>query len=101
MNINKLTNGIGGGGQSRSTEQVDKANAQVKKSDSSSSSSSDEVKLSAQSKSIQQIEAEVAKMPDIDDAAVERIKGALANNEYKIDYERIAGKMIKFDKLLN
>lgn len=101
MNINKLTNGVGGGGQSRSTEQVDKANAQVKKTDSSSGSSSDEVKLSAQSKSIQQIEAEVAKMPEIDDAAVERIKGALANNEYKIDYERIAGKMIKFDKLLN
>ena len=39
-------------------------------------------------------------MPDIDDAAVERIKGALANNEYKIDYERIAGQMIKFDGLM-
>lgn len=101
MNINKITTGIGGGGQSRSTEQVDKATSQNKRTDGESKGSSPEVKLSAESKSIQQIEADVAKMPEIDDAAVERIKGALANNEYKIDYERLAGKMIQFDKYLN
>lgn len=98
MNINKLTPGIGGGGQARSTEKTSSSpgnTAEIGKN------ADTDVKLSAQSKSIQQIEAEVSKMPDIDDAAVERIKGALANNEYKIDYERIAGKMIKFDGLLN
>ena len=99
MNINKLTNGVGGGGQSRSTEKVN-AQAQAKTNEAAASQTSD-VKLSQQSKSIQQIEAEVAKLPDIDDATVERIKGALANNEYKLDYERIAGKMIKFDGFLN
>jgi len=98
MNINKLTTGVGGGGQSRSTDKVD--NKVQTKSDSTNTSTSD-VKLSQQSKSIQQIEAEVSKLPDIDNATVERIKGALANNEYKIGYERIAGKMIKFDGLLN
>jgi negative regulator of flagellin synthesis FlgM len=99
MNINKLTTGVGGGGQSRSTDKVSGPGQGVK-SDTSKVEKSD-VTLSQQSKSIQQIEAEVAKLPDIDDAAVERIKGALANNEYKIDYERIAGKMIKFDGLIN
>lgn len=98
MNINKLTPGIGGGGQTRSTEKPNSGSGQA--SDISKNVDAD-VKLSPQSKSIQQIEAEVSKMPEIDDAAVERIKGALANNEYKIDYERIAGKMIKFDGLLN
>jgi negative regulator of flagellin synthesis FlgM len=99
MNINNLTNGVGGGGQPRSTEKAGNG-GQSKTVDTSTTSKTD-VSLSAQSKSIQQIEAAVAKMPDIDNATVERIKGALANNEYKIDYERIAGKMIKFDSILN
>jgi negative regulator of flagellin synthesis FlgM len=99
MNINNLTNGVGGGGQPRSTEKTS-SSGQSKAPDSVNANNA-EVKLSAQSKSIQQIEAEVAKMPDIDNATVERIKGALANNEYKIDYERIAGQMIKFDSILN
>jgi negative regulator of flagellin synthesis FlgM len=100
MNINNLTNGVGGGGQPRSTEKSGSSGSQTKAADTVNTSKTD-VSLSAQSKSIQQIEAEVAKMPDIDNATVERIKGALANNEYKIDYERIAGKMIKFDSILN
>lgn len=99
MNINKITTGVGGGGQPRSADKV--SNSGQSKSGDSVKTENSEVKLSAQSKSIQQIEAEVAKMPDIDNATVERIKGALANNEYKIDYERIAGKMIKFDSILN
>jgi len=100
MNINKLTTGVGGGQQSRSTEKAAAAEQGAKKAPEAKSAVDSEVKLSPQGKSIQQIEAEVAKMPDIDDAAVERIKGALANNEYKIDYERIAGQMIKFDNLV-
>lgn len=99
MNINKMTTGVGGGGQPRSAEKVS-SSGQGKSGDAVKTDNA-EVKLSPQSKSIQQIEAEVAKMPDIDNATVERIKGALANNEYKIDYERIAGKMIKFDSILN
>ena len=99
MNINKLTNGVGGGGP---TPETPKPTEGAKAPDPSASvSSQSDVKLSQETKSIKQIEAEVSKLPDIDDAAVERIKGALANNEYKIDYERIAGKMIKFDNLLN
>jgi negative regulator of flagellin synthesis FlgM len=100
MNINNLTNGVGGGGQPRGTEKTGSSSSQSKAPDTANTSNT-EVKLSAQSKSIQQIEAEVAKMPEIDNATVERIKGALANNEYKIDYERVAGQMIKFDSILN
>ncbi len=98
MNINKLIPGIGGGGQPRGTDKV--SNSDPVKAQGSSGNDS-EVKISQQSKSIRQIEAAVAKLPEIDDAAVERIKGALANNEYKIDYERLAGKMIQYDGMLN
>jgi len=100
MNINKLTNGVGGGGSTRDTAKTSQG-AKPAVEQQTGNTSKPEVTLSQQSKSIQQIEAEVSKMPEIDDATVERIKGALANNEYKIDYERIAGKMIKFDNLLN
>jgi negative regulator of flagellin synthesis FlgM len=48
------------------------------------------VHLSAQSKSIQQIESEVANLPDIDEATISRIQDALDNNEYTIDYEQLA-----------
>ena len=100
MNINKLTNGVGGDSSTRDTAKTS-SGAKPAADKPASTPPNGEVTLSQQSKSIKQIEAEVAKMPEIDDAAVERIKGALANNEYKIDYERIAGKMIKFDNLLN
>jgi negative regulator of flagellin synthesis FlgM len=98
MNINKLMPGIGGGGGQPRTDKVsDSAPAKAQSSNGNDSN----VKISQQSKSIRQIEAAVAKLPEIDDAAVERIKGALANNEYKIDYERLAGKMIQYDGMLN
>lgn len=99
MNIDKLTGGVGGGGRAREGKPV--APAKDSPVQAQPENKGAEVKLSAQSKSIQQIEAEVSKMPDIDDAAIDRIKNALANNEYKIDYNRLAGKMMKFEGFLN
>jgi negative regulator of flagellin synthesis FlgM len=61
----------------------------------------DQVKLSASSKSIQQIEAEIKDMKDVDDATVERIRSAIQNGEYKIDYEKLAGNMLDFEDRLN
>ena len=61
----------------------------------------DQVKLSASSKSIQQIEAEIKEMKDVDDATVERIRSAIDNGEYKIDYDRLAGKMLDFEDRFN
>ena len=99
MNINKLISDVGGGNRSNPTTKT--SEPAPSKEDSSKTSGATEVSISQQSKSIQHIEAEVAKLPEIDDAAVERIKGALANNEYKIDYERLAGKMINYNSMLN
>lgn len=61
----------------------------------------DQVKLSSSSKSIQQIEAEIRDMPEVDDATVERIRGAIDRGEYKIDYSKLAGKMLDFEDTLN
>lgn len=100
MNINNLTNGLGGSSKTRDAEKPS-ADQAPKNTESAQSSGDDKVHLSAQSKSIQQIESEVASLPDIDEATISRIQNALANNEYNIDYEQLAGKIINFESNLN
>ena len=102
MNINKLTSGLEGGGRAK----TDAASPQNQKTEentkaASSISSSDQVKLSTSSMNIQQIEAEVSKMPDVDDKTIDRIRSAIDNGEYKIDYQQLAGKMLSFEGKLN
>lgn len=99
MNINKLTTGLDGGGRTRN----DPASPQEAKKSASDSAAEakDSVKLSARSMNIQQIEAEVSKLPDVDDKTIDRIRSAIDKGEYKIDYERLAGKMLDFEEKLN
>lgn len=99
MNINKLTSGLDGSARSRNEPlAADKAPAAKVQQ---SAVATDQVKLSNSSKSMQQIEAEIRDLPEVDDAAVERIRGAIERGEYKIDYEKLAGKMLDFEDRLN
>lgn len=102
MNINKLTSGLEGGGRTK----PDAASPQNQKTEentkaTSSVGSADQVKLSSSSMNIQQIEAEVSKMPDVDDKTIDRIRSAIDSGEYKIDYQKLAGKMLDFEGKLN
>tara|TARA_B100001109_G_scaffold255677_1_gene260040 strand:+ start:98370 stop:98720 length:351 start_codon:yes stop_codon:yes gene_type:complete len=102
MNINKLTGGTDTGSKTRSNA----AGAEPVNQDNNAKAQetakvSDQVKLSASSKSIQQIEAEIRDMPEVDDATVDRIRSAIQNGEYKIDYDKLAGKMLSFEDKLN
>ncbi|ASP40998.1 flagellar biosynthesis anti-sigma factor FlgM [Bacterioplanes sanyensis] len=101
MNINKFTGGLDPNARTRTDQVADKPSQTQAPQKEQSASYADQVKLSASSKSIQQIEAEIRDMPEVDDATVERIRSALSNGEYKIDYERLAGKMLDFDERLN
>ena len=103
MNINKFTNGLDANSRGRN-EAVNKPAPEGKPNETKARESAtftDQVKLSASSKSIQQVEAEIREMPDVDDATVERIRGAIEKGEYKIDYEKLAGKMLDFEDRLN
>tara|TARA_B100001250_G_scaffold413237_1_gene446723 strand:+ start:480 stop:815 length:336 start_codon:yes stop_codon:yes gene_type:complete len=103
MNINKFTNGLDANSRGRN-EAVNKPAPEGKPNETKARESAtftDQVKLSASSKSIQQIEAEVKEMPDIDDATVERIRSSIEKGEYKIDYQKLAGKMLDFEENLN
>jgi negative regulator of flagellin synthesis FlgM len=102
MNINKLTSGLDGGGRVK----TDAASPQHKKAEDNTKTannigSSDQVKLSSSSLNIQQIEAQVSKMPDVDDKTIDRIRSAIDSGEYKIDYQQLAGKMLNFEGKLN
>jgi negative regulator of flagellin synthesis FlgM len=102
MNINKLTTGLDTGSRAN----TDAASTQKPKTEDntkaiSSGNHNDQVKLSSSSMNIQQVEAEVSKMPDVDDKTIERIRSAIDNGEYKIDYQQLAGKMLDFEGKLN
>ncbi|MCY0965913.1 flagellar biosynthesis anti-sigma factor FlgM [Parathalassolituus penaei] len=104
MNINKLTGGVDNSRPRKETAAVttdSPDNTTTRSTESAGGGYSDQVKLSASSKSIQQIEAEIGQMPEVNDATVERIRSAIANGEYKIDYEKLAGKMLDFEGRLN
>ena len=98
MNINKIMNGIDGG--SNRSQSSDSAQSS-KDGATPSPVPKAEVQLSASSKSIQQIEAEIRQMSDVDDATVDRIPSALQSGQYQIDYEKLAGKMLDFEERLN
>jgi negative regulator of flagellin synthesis FlgM len=102
MNINKLTGGLEGGGRTK-TDPASPQNQKTEENTKAASSvgSADQVKLSSSSLNIQQIEAEVSKMPDVDDKTIDRIRSAIDNGEYKIDYQKLAGKMLDFEGKLN
>ncbi len=102
MNINKLTAGLDGGSRAKA-DATNPQNAKPEESTKTASSvaTSDQVKLSSSSMNIQQIEAEVSKMPDVDDKTIDRIRNAIDNGEYKIDYQKLAGKMLDFEGKLN
>jgi negative regulator of flagellin synthesis FlgM len=99
MNINRLTAGLESGGRAK-TDATDPQNQQTEQN-TKTANSADQVKLSSSSLNIQQIEAEVSKMPDVDDQTIDRIRNAIDSGEYKIDYQQLAGKMLDFEGKLN
>lgn len=101
MNISKFTNGNSVDTNRSRTESVKAPETNAEGKARESAPLTDQVKLSASSKSIQQIEAEIKEMKDVDDATVERIRSAIDNGEYKIDYDRLAGKMLDFEDRFN
>lgn len=100
MNITKMLTGLDTNTKARNEPSNVVSAAEADKS-KGSTGVVDQVNLSASSKSIQQVESQIRDMPDVDDATVERIRAAIQNGDYKIDYEKLAGKMLSFEERLN
>ncbi|CAM2817653.1 flagellar biosynthesis anti-sigma factor FlgM [Vibrio mytili] len=60
----------------------------------------DAVSLSQQSKAVSQLQKDMASSPAYDSAKVAAIKEAITNGSYKVDPEKLADNMIKFENEL-
>lgn len=100
MNITKLFTGLDSNAKARNEPSKSVSTAETGKN-KDSVGVADQVNLSASSKSIQQVESQIRNMSEVDDATVERIRAAIQNGDYKIDYEKLAGKMLNFEERLN
>lgn len=65
---------------------------------SDSKSSLDSVSLTDMSQRIKAMEDQIARLPIIDTQKVEHIRTSINNGTYEFNSERIAEKMIKFEK---
>ena len=60
-------------------------------------SSEDVVELSDRARVLKAVESRVHQMPDIDQDKVDRIRNAISNGEYKIDYDKLAAAFRRFE----
>ena len=62
-----------------------------------SAQKSDSVSITAQAQQIQNVQAKMADMPEIDQKKVDAIKAAIAEGRYKIDPEKLATNIANFE----
>jgi len=76
------------------TENVEKA----KSGNGTENATKDEVvELSDRARVLKAVESKVHQMPDIDQDKVDRIRNAISNGEYKIDYDKLAAAFRRFE----
>ncbi len=60
-------------------------------------SSEDVVEVSDRAQVLKAVEDRIQQMPDIDQEKVDRIRNAITNGEYKIDYDKLAAAFRRFE----
>lgn len=63
-------------------------------------SSTDTVEISSSTALLAEAEKQANSTPDIDQAAVEKVRESLRNGEMEINFERLAQKMLEFELTL-
>ena len=66
----------------------------------SSQAAKDSVSLTGMSQRVKAMEEQIARLPIIDTQKVEQVRTAINNGTYEFNSERIAEKMIKFEREL-
>ncbi len=64
------------------------------------SNKGDTVKLSGAAQALQNVGKRLADTPDVDSDRVAQLRQDIESGSYQIDAERVAGKMLAFDRLL-
>ncbi|KPK38138.1 MAG: hypothetical protein AMJ69_09225 [Gammaproteobacteria bacterium SG8_47] len=64
-------------------------------------SGDDRVSLTATAALLKSLEDQLAAQPVVDEARVEGVRSALADGSYHIDADRVAEKLVEFERTLN
>lgn len=102
INLNGLSTGQTGSAKSResdnaaTTKKAGTENAVINKSDNSKSTD-DVVKLSDRAEVLRTVSSKVQQLPDIDQEKVDRIRTAIQNGDYSIDYNKLAAAFRRFE----
>lgn len=93
MNINGLGPQSSGANKTKQVENTPNS-TQV---DTSTEQPSEEVSLSSDSKGLKALEDQVKQLPEVDQSRVDKIKTAIKNGDYQIDYDRLATAFIRYE----
>ena len=103
MAINNINSSLNGLSNKTSSAKTSKQGATSESSSSSVSKGTvaqDTVKLTDQAMSLNRLQQKISDAPDTDDNKIANIKAAIANGDYKINNDRIAGKMLAQENAL-
>lgn len=94
-NINGITLTQNNTGHSREAPQG--AGKAVSAADTPRPSSGDKVDLSSEAKQLQDIEAGLKRLPEVDQERVSHLREALRDGNYSVDPSRLAAKIAQFE----
>lgn len=89
-------------GTGKTQKNNEAATAEVKSSSAGTEAakSDDVVQLSDKARVMKAVESRIQSMPEIDQEKVDRIRNAITNGEYNIDYEKLAAAFRRFESEL-
>jgi negative regulator of flagellin synthesis FlgM len=99
INLNGLSTGQTGSAKSRESDnaQPTKKAGTESAAASNSKSTDDVVKLSDRAEVLRTVNNKVQQLPDIDQEKVDRIRTAIQNGDYSIDYNKLAAAFRRFE----
>ncbi len=88
---------VGGGVSADQRTEAKPESQHTVSGDSSAAGRDDRVSITSAASALQQIEEQLARLPDVDTRRVTAVKQALENGSFDIDANRVAEKLIAFD----
>lgn len=97
MNINGLPPGQSGTTKARQNESAEEVKKAPDQTGTETASKDDVVELSDRAQVLRSVSSKVQNLPDIDQEKVDRIRNAIQNGDYKIDYDKLAAAFRRFE----
>lgn len=97
MNINGLPPGQSGTAKTRQNESAEQVKKAPEKTGTETASKDDVVELSDRAQVLRSVNSKMQNLPDIDQEKVDRIRTAIQNGDYKIDYDKLAAAFRRFE----